>query len=84
MATEAPTETRYLRKSGVRKRYDNISARAVDYMVADGRLPCPTYIFGDRHPFWDVAELDENDRRLKAEAQTKGRPVGRPAKPKSA
>jgi hypothetical protein len=37
MATEAPTETRYLRKSGVRKRYDNISARAVDYMVADGR-----------------------------------------------
>jgi hypothetical protein len=53
----------YLRKAGVRQRYGDISKSTVERMLRDGRLPPPQFFGDSPTPFWDVAALDEHDRR---------------------
>jgi predicted DNA-binding transcriptional regulator AlpA len=53
---------RYLRKKAVAARYGDITTRAVEKMVEDGRLPKPIYPIGERIPLWAEDELDEFDR----------------------
>jgi len=53
---------RYLRKKAVAARYGDITPRAVEKMVEDGRLPKPIYLIGNHTPLWDEDELNEFDR----------------------
>ena len=55
---------KYLDMQSVAERYA-INVRSVLRRVREGLLPKPKY-FGTRFPRWDIAELDENDRRLAA------------------
>src|SRR6516164_3661168 len=53
---------KYLTTKQVAERY-SIDPRSVPRRVAEQLLPKP-YYFGTRFPRWDIAELDENDRKL--------------------
>jgi hypothetical protein len=53
---------KYLTTKDVAARY-SIDPRSVQRRVKDGLLPPPKY-FATRFPRWDIAELDENDRKL--------------------
>jgi hypothetical protein len=53
---------KYLTTKQVAERYA-IDPRSVPRRVAEQLLPKP-YYFGTRFPRWDIAELDENDRKL--------------------
>jgi predicted DNA-binding transcriptional regulator AlpA len=52
----------FLRKRQVAARYGGITERAVDKMVAQGRLPKPVYLNGSRFPLWDLDELVHTER----------------------
>jgi hypothetical protein len=56
------TNIKYLTTKQVAERY-SIDPRSVPRRVAEQLLPKP-YYFGTRFPRWDIAELDENDRKL--------------------
>ena len=60
--------TQFLRRRAVADRYQ-INLRTLDRWVADGKLPRPS--FRGRIPLWNVASLDEYDRR--AADQSRGR-----------
>jgi hypothetical protein len=60
----------WIRKSRVAERYDCVT-RTVDRAAAEGRIPAPKYPFGTKIPFWDVAELDDYDRRAATAAVVK-------------
>jgi predicted DNA-binding transcriptional regulator AlpA len=53
---------KYLTTKQVAERY-SIDPRSVQRRVKEGRLPPPVYL-GTRFPRWDIAELDENDKKL--------------------
>jgi hypothetical protein len=53
---------KYLTTKQVAERY-SIDPRSVQRRAKDGLLPPPKY-FATRFPRWDIAELDENDRKL--------------------
>jgi hypothetical protein len=53
---------KYLTTKQVAERY-SIDPRSVQRRVRDGLLPPPKY-FATRFPRWDIAELDENDKKL--------------------
>jgi len=53
---------KYLTTKQVAERY-SIDPRSVQRRVKDGLLPPPKY-FATRFPRWDIADLDENDRKL--------------------
>jgi predicted DNA-binding transcriptional regulator AlpA len=60
---------KFLRKSDVAARY-GVTARTVDRMADDGRLPTPIY-HGSRVPRWAQHELDEADARATRERPAK-------------
>lgn len=56
---------RYLTQPQLKERYGGISDMTVSRWVRAGRIPEPA-LFGTRH-YFDLDELDEADRRAKAE-----------------
>lgn len=61
--------TKFLRKRAVAERYGGVTARTIERMVADGRLPKPVY--RGRFPLWGEAELDASDRAAAAAPRPK-------------
>ncbi|WP_392711305.1 helix-turn-helix transcriptional regulator [Rhizobium ruizarguesonis] len=56
---------KYLTQPQLKERYGNISDMTVWRWIKAGRIPEPA-LFGNRN-YFDVDELDEADRRAKAE-----------------
>jgi hypothetical protein len=78
------SEKRWYRKAQVAARY-GVCGRTIERAVDDGRLPPPKYPLGDKIPYWDGDDLDENDRNLttrtprRAHEQTQSEIVAVPA-----
>ena len=64
--------TKFLRKRDVAERY-GVTTRSVERMVADKRLPLPTFPLRNRIPMWPEEVLDESDRAAAAAPRTPGK-----------
>jgi hypothetical protein len=52
-----------------------VTARNAQRMVLDGRLPEPAYMPGSRSPLWELAALDEHDRKILTRSISRRRPA---------
>jgi hypothetical protein len=57
------------RKIGLARRYE-VTVRAIDYMVRDGRLPPPDFFLG-RLPIWTDESIVANERAAAARRPSK-------------